>query len=121
MSPVRIRYYLCGRKPHYLYVNLSNMTEVAQPPIVPHKGLIREDLVVLRYLLGLHLSPSLQKPTLCQELQNASMKDVIFLAVDIEALKEERIHLVKRFQVGVSILDTRVLQDLISADPLTTL
>ena len=78
-------------------------------------------MLVLRYLLGLRLSHSFQTPTLCRELPNTPMKDVIFLAVDTEAFKEDQIHLLKRFQVGISILDTRALQDLISAYPLTTL
>jgi hypothetical protein len=97
------------------------MTEAAQPPIAPHKGLMREDLLVLRYLLGLGLSHSLQTPTSCRELPNTSIKDVIFLAFDTEAISEGQLHLDKRFKVGVSILDARDLQDLISVHSSATI
>ena len=47
--------------------------------------------------------------------------DVILLAFDTEAIRKGQLHLVKRFQVGVSILDTRTLLDLISVHSATTL
>jgi hypothetical protein len=108
-------------QPFYLYLSLSTMTVAAQPPIPPNKGLMREDLLVLRYLLGLGLSHSLQTPTSCRELPNTSIMDVIFLAFDTEAIRKGQLHLVKRFQVGVSILDTRALLDLVSVHSATTL
>lgn len=49
------------------------------------------------------------------------MKDVVFLSLDAENIAARQIHLVKQFQVGISILDTRALQSHISSRPLVSI
>jgi hypothetical protein len=49
-----------------------------------------------------------------------SIKDVIFLAFDTENIRERQLPLVKQFQFGISVLDTRVLQDLLPSQSSAT-
>jgi hypothetical protein len=88
------------------------MAESLKPEHPLSKGLC-QDLLLLRYLLGLRVSQPLPTVTTCQELPSILIKDVLFLAFDTENIRKGQISLVKQFQVGISILDTRVLQDLL--------
>ena len=57
----------------------------------------------------------------CQELPNTSIKDVIFLSLDTENIRAGQIPLVKHFQVGICILDTRALYNIIPSQPLVSI
>lgn len=96
------------------------MADSLKPEDPLSKGLICQDLLLLRYLLGLRVGQPLPTVTACRELPSTLMKDVLFLAFDTENIRKGQIPLVKQFQVGISILDTRVLQDHLSSQSLAT-
>ena len=76
---------------------------------------VREETPILRDLLGLNLTRSVftddQRPRTIA--QSAGLKDVLFLAIDIEGFICQP-DLPQALQLGISILDTRHLQTLIS-------
>ncbi|TVY37616.1 hypothetical protein LSUB1_G004799 [Lachnellula subtilissima] len=76
---------------------------------------LREETLALRDLLGLNLKRSdfIVDPSLRTLAQSAGIKDVLFLAIDIEGTTCQPA-LPSAFQLGISILDTRHLQTLIS-------
>jgi hypothetical protein len=64
------------------------------------KGLIRQDLLFLRYLLGVRGSQPMPMVNTCRELPSAPNKDVLFLVFDTGNIRKGQIPLVKQFQLG---------------------
>lgn len=100
---------------HHSFIAMSlrestfNITEIVKPQ------------VLLRYFFGLRVSHPLPISKTCRDLPNTSMKDVVFLSFDTENIRPGELPLVKQFQAGISTLDTRDLQDLLSSrSPVTT-
>src|SRR4051795_4778441 len=82
---------------------------------------VYQDEQLLQYFLGLPVDQPLTLLRECQELPNTSMKDVVFLSLDTENIAAGQIPLVKQFQVGISILDARALQNIIPSRPLVSI
>lgn len=77
--------------------------------------ILREETLALRDLLGLNLERSTftLNPGPSTLVQSAGIKDVLFIAIDFEG-KTCQAALPDNYQLGISILDTRHLQDSIS-------
>jgi len=92
---------------------LTTMSETSQPLITPYKMMMKRQFILLQHLLGLRSSPS-EAPTFCS-LPNSSIKDIVFVCIDTEFISDGRKLCHQAFQFGISMLDTRDLQSLISA------
>ncbi|KAK2056362.1 hypothetical protein LY76DRAFT_463114, partial [Colletotrichum caudatum] len=85
------------------------------PP--PHMGLLRDETLALRQLLGysnLDSASTSRLPNLGNKLRQSSIRDFLFVGLDIDTfqgyeqlIKDQQLH------VGVSLLDTRVLEDML--------
>lgn len=92
---------------------LATMSETSQPPVTPYKMMTKRQFVLLQYIIGLRSSLS-EAPIFCS-LPNSSIKDVVFVCIDTEFVSDGRKLCYQEFQFGISMLDTRDLQSLISA------
>jgi hypothetical protein len=85
------------------------------PP--PHIGLLRDETLVLRQLLGysdVDSAPSSQPKCLGNRLQQSSMRDILFVGLDIDTYQGyEQLIADQQLHIGVSILDTRILEDIL--------
>ena len=97
------------------------MTETIGTQVASRARPVYQKEQLLQYFLGLPVNkpPALSKE--CRELPNTSMKDLVFLSLDTENIVAGQIPLAKQFQVGISILDTRALQNLIPSRPLVSI
>ncbi|KAJ0166508.1 Vegetative incompatibility protein HET-E-1 [Colletotrichum tanaceti] len=90
------------------------------PP--PHTGLLRDETLVLRQLLGYsdaESAPGFRPKSLGNRLQQSPMRDVLFVGLDIDTYQGyEQLVEDQQLHIGVSILDTRILEDMLS-DPTT--
>jgi hypothetical protein len=88
-----------------------------------HNSLLREELVLLRHYLDLHLDRSrvmleracAKKPKILgQNIPGSNIKDLLLVSIDIENTQAYRTDKLAdydgQYQVGLSILDTRDLQ-----------
>ncbi|KAI1204791.1 uncharacterized protein F4807DRAFT_471752 [Annulohypoxylon truncatum] len=73
-----------------------------------HTGLLREELLVFRHLLGLGENPS--QIRLGPPLSNSSLKDILFVSIDVDGPRDFKCAENSPCLVGISILDTRRLQ-----------
>jgi hypothetical protein len=86
------------------------------PPRKAHKGLLREDLLVLRHIFDLdHGQQSLAQDRLeilglGQNLPNSGIKDLMVVGIDVENPDIAQLEKNGRYQIGLCILDTRDLQ-----------
>lgn len=85
-----------------------------------HKGILREETVALRQLLGYgrptEASLRLGVPELGTRLPGSSMKDVLFVGLDIDTCQGYEVLIPdQQLHIGVSILDTRRLNDLLAS------
>ncbi|KAK1596140.1 uncharacterized protein LY79DRAFT_479318, partial [Colletotrichum navitas] len=83
-----------------------------------HTGLLRDETLVLRQLLGYSdvdsAAPSFQPESLGDRLQRSSMRDVLFVGLDIDTYQGyDQLIGDQQLHIGVSILDTRVLEDML--------
>lgn len=83
-----------------------------------HKGILREETVALRQLLGYgrptEASLGLGVPELGTRLPGSPMKDVLFVGLDIDTYQGYEVLIPdQQLHVGVSILDTRRLVELL--------
>ncbi|KAK1997929.1 hypothetical protein LX36DRAFT_543789, partial [Colletotrichum falcatum] len=80
----------------------------------PHMGLLREETLVVRQLLryrDIEIAPTFQSPRLGNKLQRSSMRDVLFVGLDIDTFQGyERLIPDQQLHIGVSVLDTRLLR-----------
>lgn len=95
-----------------------NTTETMGTQVASRAGPVYQDEQLLQYFLGLPVNQPPALPKECRELPNTSMKDVLFLSFDTENIVAGQLPLVKQFQVGISILDARALQNIIPSPPL---
>ncbi|KAK2036842.1 hypothetical protein LZ31DRAFT_439492, partial [Colletotrichum somersetense] len=82
-----------------------------------HKGLLRDETLVLRQLLGysdIDSASTFRSPSLGNKLQLSPFQDVLVVGLDIDTfqgyeqlIKDQQLH------VGVSVLDTRVMEDML--------
>ncbi|RDW69557.1 hypothetical protein BP6252_08577 [Coleophoma cylindrospora] len=88
-----------------------------------YKGTFREEVLWLRCIFGLDNISSSETTLLPQRLLalptilESTIKDVILIAIDVEAKlsnQGKQLDLSKNFQVGLSILDTRLLPSILS-------
>lgn len=90
----------------------SNPTQGLQP----HRGILRTETKILRRLLG--YGDHDVEPDIGIELPSSSLKDVLFVAIDIDTFQGyEKIVADQQFHIGLSILDTRSLRNLVLAWP----
>lgn len=87
------------------------LSKIAKQPACgapKHTGLLRKELLVFRHLLGLGENPlSTQLGPL---LRGSSMKDILFVAIDVDGTSDFKCASNGPCLVGISILDTRNLQ-----------
>ncbi|WDK11908.1 qde-2-interacting protein [Colletotrichum graminicola] len=86
------------------------------PP--PHTGLLRDETLVLRQLLGYSdvdsAAPSFRPKSLGNRLQQSSMRDVLIVGLHIDTYQGyDQLVADQQLHIGVSILDTRVLEDML--------
>lgn len=84
-----------------------------------HKGLLREEVLVLRDLLGyvdfVDETTTLAPPLVGVHLSNSPMKDVLLVGLDIDTFQGyEQITPDQQLHVGISLLDTRKLHSLLA-------
>jgi hypothetical protein len=87
------------------------MTETRGTQVALRATSVYQDEQLLQYFLGLPVNQPLALSKECRELPNTSMKDVVFLSLDTENISAGQIPLATQFQVGISILDTRAIQN----------
>ena len=86
------------------------------PPRKAHKGLLREDLLVLRHIFDLnHGKQSLDQDRLetlglGHNLPNSGIKDLLVVGIDVENPDIAQLDKNGKFQIGLCILDTRDLR-----------
>jgi hypothetical protein len=86
------------------------------PPRKAHKGFLREDLLVLRHIFNLdggrQASTQDRLKTLGLGLNppDSGMKDLLIVSLDIGSPNISRLLKDGKYQIGLSILDTRHLQ-----------
>jgi hypothetical protein len=86
------------------------------PPRKAHKGLLREDLLVPRHIFNLDggrqalTQDRLKTLGLGLNLPDSGMKDLLIVSLDIESPNISRLVKDGKYQIGLSILDTRHLQ-----------
>lgn len=89
-----------------------------------HSGLLRDEVLVMRELLGYWHEDIIQKPSLSQglpadlgnTLPGSAMRDVLLVAFDVDTKDSyQALTSDQDFHIGISILDTRSLQDCIVA------
>lgn len=79
-----------------------------------HTGILREENLILRQILGYHLEsvqqPNSPLPVIGQYLPGTSIKDVLFVSIDVDTGGGyEDISPGQSFHIGISIFDTRCL------------
>ena len=89
-------------------------------PLPAHTGILREETVALRQLLGYgrptEASLRLGVPEIGTSLPGSSMKDVLFVGLDIDTIQGYEVIVPdQQMHVGISILDTRRLNDLLAS------
>jgi hypothetical protein len=95
---------------------LALMKPLQSPPSPPHKGLLREDLLVLRRIFDLDLGQEILEQdrsttlSLGQNLPDSATKDILIVALDIEGVGTGQLPEDGQFQIGLCIFDTRHLQ-----------
>lgn len=77
-----------------------------------HAGLLREELLVFRHLLGLGENPF--QAQLGPALEDCSFKDVLFVSIDVGGIGALDATSNRPYLVGISILDTRLLQSYVT-------
>lgn len=82
----------------------------------PHTGILREENLALRYILGYLLETLRQNtyeiPTMAPYLQGTRMLDIMLVSVDVDTGGGyETISPGQSFHIGISVLDTRTLAD----------
>ncbi|KZL82232.1 qde-2-interacting protein [Colletotrichum incanum] len=91
-----------------------NIRKSAPPP---QMGLLRDETLVLRQLLGYsdaHSTPSFRPKGLGDKLQQSSLRDILFVGLDIDTFQgHEQLITDQRLHIGISILDTRILEDML--------
>lgn len=76
-----------------------------------HKGLLREDLLVLRHIFDLnHGQQSLETLGLGHNLPDSGIKDLLVVGVDVENPDTAQLGKNGKYQIGLCILDTRDLR-----------
>ncbi|KAI2463145.1 hypothetical protein F4781DRAFT_417508 [Annulohypoxylon bovei var. microspora] len=73
-----------------------------------HTGLLREELLVFRHLLG--LGENLTQIRLGPPLSNSLLRDILFVSIDVDGLTDFKSAENSPCLVGISILDARHLQ-----------
>lgn len=90
-----------------------------------HKGILRDDTVVLRWIFGYSGEAQLAsgpvpwpRVPLTTSLPNANshIRRMRFISIDIDKLEEQE-GAIKRFHIGVSVLNTQSLQNLLLRRP----
>ncbi|KAI1776618.1 hypothetical protein F4818DRAFT_354747 [Hypoxylon cercidicola] len=86
------------------------MMGASHPSINPpeHAGLLRQELRVLRHLLGLEKIPT--PINFGKSLQKSLLKDVLYVAIDIDGTHNFNCVHTGQYLLGISILDARHLQ-----------
>ncbi|RFU30921.1 hypothetical protein B7463_g5400, partial [Scytalidium lignicola] len=98
-------------------MNSPQSTPLPLPPRKAHKGLLREDLLVLRHILNInHGLQALDQNRLKTlnglglNLPDSKIKDLLIVSLDVENPNIAQLAKNGKYQVGLSILDTRHLQ-----------
>ncbi|TVY32827.1 hypothetical protein LSUB1_G007974 [Lachnellula subtilissima] len=93
---------------------MDNNTTTIRPKA--HKGLLREDLILLRHTFDLHLGRSragfnqVYADRRGQNLPESMIKGLLIISFHIEGQPDQPTKESGRYQVGLSVLDTRHLQ-----------
>lgn len=79
----------------------------------PHTGLLRDEILFLRMLMGYNENASCSSNCVYSagQLPNTKMKDVVFLGLDVDAIQMHE-DVIQQVHIGISILDSRSLHDL---------
>jgi hypothetical protein len=119
------RYRLCD--PSFQTPCQSTMTDIAHvkdamPSTPPsHTGILREETLVLGQIFGYDGQPTARSPTLPPTgipLPGSRIKDVLLVSVDVDpGGRYEVVSPDQSFHVGVSIFDTRCLNNYSPTDP----
>jgi hypothetical protein len=86
------------------------------PPRKAHKGLLREDLLVLRHIFDLNHGQQfldqdrLETLGLGHNLPNSGIKNLLVVGIDVENPDIAQLDKNGKYQIGLCILDTRNLQ-----------
>jgi DNA polymerase III epsilon subunit-like protein len=81
-----------------------------------HTGLLREDLLALRHILGLSTDEACKGVCTELSLPNSSKKDLLLIGVDVETMgRTDEVISGQDFHIGISVLDTRSLQTLVNS------
>lgn len=84
----------------------------------PHKGLLRDETLTLRYIFGygldkIHSSTLFTGSHFGKTVSSSSIRDILFVAVDVDTIWESREVFSDQYtSIGVSILDTRDIYQL---------
>lgn len=86
----------------------------------PHTGLLREEVLVFRDLLGyiglIDETTTLEPPKVGVPLPHSRMKDVLLVGLDIDTFQGyEQLIPDQQLHIGISLLDTRKLQALLDS------
>lgn len=87
-----------------------------QPAAAPHHGILREEVIAMRQIFGYtkYKDTTFTIPDLAAFLPGSEVKDVLLVAIDVDVPQnydKKQIDL-QLLHIGVSILDTRQLQEL---------
>lgn len=89
-------------------MTLLNIVKDSSYGAPKHTGLLREELLVFRHLLGLGENPS--QILLGPPLSNSSLKDILFVSIDVDGPRDFKCAENSPCLIGISILDTRHLR-----------
>ena len=85
-------------------------SSIASSDSPPHLGLLRDETILLRLLLGYCDDISrFSGPLSTKKLRKSMMRDVLFLGLDVDALQTQG-DAIQQFHIGVSVIDTRSLK-----------
>jgi hypothetical protein len=91
----------------------------------PHTGILRVETLALRHILGYSnetsnpSSSKLPDVPLGTKLAESLISDLLFVSIDVDTFQGyEEIRDYQKFHIGISILDTRHLQEMIAHPPL---
>ena len=92
----------------------------ATTPTPAHVGILRDEILVLRWVFGYCDVTAVSGPAIsglsAGKLRKSQIRDVRFIAVDIDALQENN-GVIQQFHIGISALDTRTLRRLATIWP----
>lgn len=95
--------------------DIDEQSAIVRVQVPPHTGLLREEVLVLRDLLGYvdftDETTTLEPPQVGVPLPNSRMKDLLLVGLDVDTFQGyEQLVPDQQLHIGISLLDTRELQ-----------